>query len=138
MTGESATTTYLIAEPFPQALRSLRRVLSAGDLKITGELNISGRIWRSLLIGTAPCVVLLVWPSAVPRKTLGSDSCAGALAPLHVVVSGRGSQSEVHVLRMLPNDGGLLDRRTMASVNQTQAEIVQAIEKIGMRVSLSA
>ncbi len=138
MIGEAGIMTYVIAEPFPAAVKALRQVLSSQHLKITGELNISGRIWRSLLIGTAPCVVLFVWPPAVLRDTLDSDSCAAALAPLHVVVSDRGLQSEVHVLRMLPRDGGLVDGRAVASVNQTQAEIVQAIEKIGMRVSLSA
>jgi hypothetical protein len=137
MAEEPATITYSIAEPFQKALQIVRRVLSARDLKITGELNISGRIWQRLRVGTAPCVVLFVWPSATLGKTLGSDSCATALAPLHVVVSGRGSHSEVHVLRALPSDAGQLNRRAMAAWNHLQDEVLQAIEKIGMRVTLS-
>lgn len=138
MADEPATITYSIAEPFQHALKSLRRVLSARDLKIVGELNISGRIRQKLLIDTAPCTVLYVWLSHRLSEALGADLCAAALAPLHVVVSGRGAQSEVHVLRTLPSDAGLLDRRAIAALNQIQAEIAQAIEKIAMRVTLNA
>lgn len=138
MADELGTITYLTAEPFRQALRSLRRILAARNLQIIGEFNISARIRQQLLIETAPCVVLYVWPSARLGEALGADPYAAALAPLHVVVSGRGAHSEVHVLRILPNDGSLLDRRAMAALNHIQAEILQAIEKIGMRVTLSA
>ena len=132
------TITYLTAEPFRQALRSVRRILVARKLQIIGEFNISDRIRQKLLINTAPCVVLYVWSSARLSETLGGDPCAAALAPLHVVVAGRGGQSEVHVLRTLPSDAGLLDRRAIAALNQIQAEIAQAIEKIAMRATLNA
>jgi len=138
MADQAGTITYLIAEPFQQALKSLRRVLSARDLKIVGDLNISHRIRQRLLIDTAPCVVLYVWPSPRLGEILGADPGAAALAPLHIVVSGRREQSEVHVLRALPRDCSLLDGRAMATVNQIKAEIVRAIEKIGMRVTLTA
>jgi uncharacterized protein (DUF302 family) len=138
MAEEPATITYSIAEPFQQALKSLRRVLSARGLKVSGELNISSRIRQRLLIGTAPCVVLLVSPSATLGKAIPSDSCVTGLAPLHVVISSRGLQSEVHVLRNLPTEGNLLDQRATAVVNRIQAEILQAVEKIGMRVTLTA
>jgi uncharacterized protein (DUF302 family) len=136
MADQPGTITYLIAEPFQQALKSLRRAFSARDLKIVGDLNVSYRIRQRLLIDTAPCVVLYVWPRL--GQTLGADPEATAIAPLHVVVSGRGKQSEVHVLRALPSDRGLLDGRAMAALNQIKAEIGRAIEKIGMRVTLNA
>lgn len=138
MAEEPATITYSIAEPFQQALKSLRRVLLARGLKVDGELNVSSRIRQKLLIGTSPCVVLLISPSAALRKALASDSCAAGLAPLHVVVSCRGLHSEVHVLRLLPILSGLSDKRAVAAVNQIQAEILQAVEKIGMRETLTA
>ncbi len=137
MAEEPATITYSIAEPFEQALKTVRSVLSGPGLKVSGQLDISSRIRQRLLIGTAPCVVLLVSPSAALGKTLGSDSSAAGLAPLHVVVSSRGRQSEVHVLRILSNEGGLLDRQAMSAVNQIQAQILEAIEKIGTRVTLT-
>jgi uncharacterized protein (DUF302 family) len=137
MAEEPATITYSIAEPFEQALKTVRRVLTERGLEVSGELDISSRIRQRLLIGTAPCVVLLVFPSGALDNPLGSDSCAAGLAPLHVVVSGRGMQSEVHILRILPVGGGPLDRRARAAVNQIQVQILQAVEEIGMRVTLS-
>jgi uncharacterized protein (DUF302 family) len=137
MAEEPATITYSIAEPFEQALKMVRRVLIARGLKVSGQLDISSRIRQRLLIGTAPCVVLLVSPSAALGKALGSDSSAVGLAPLHVVISSRGMHSEVHLLRILSNEGGLLDRHAMAAVNQIQAQILEAIEKIGIRVTLT-
>jgi uncharacterized protein (DUF302 family) len=138
VTEEPATITYSIPGPFQQTLKMLRKVLSARGLKVSGELNVSTRIEQKLLIGTAPCVVLLVSPAAALRKALASDSCAAALAPLHVVVSRRGSQSEVHVLRILPADNSLKNKGAMAVVKQMQAEILQAVGKIGARVTWAA
>jgi hypothetical protein len=135
MAEEPATITYSIAEPFEQALKMVRRVLIGRGLEVSGQLDISSRIRQRLLIGTAPCVVLLVSPSAVLGKVLGSS--AAGLTPLHVVVSSRGMQSEVHVLRILSNEGGLLDRHARAAVNQIQAQILEGIEKIGIRVTLT-
>ena len=137
MAEEPATITYSIAEPFEQALKMVRRVLNGRGLKVSGQLDISSRIRQRLLIGTAPCVVLLVSPSAALGKALRSDSSTAGLAPLHVVLSGRGMQSEVHVLRILSNEGGLLDRQAIGAVNQIQAQILEAIEKIGIRVTLT-
>jgi len=135
MAEEPATITYSIAEPFEQALKMVRRVLIGRGLEVSGQLDISSRIRQRLLIGTAPCVVLLVAPSALLGKVLGSS--AAGLTPLHVVVSSRGMQSEVHVLRILSNEGGLLDRHARAAVNQIQAQILEGIEKIGIRVTLT-
>ena len=138
MTGEMGTITYVTAEPFRQALRSVRRILKARNLQIIGEFDVCARMREKLLMDTAPCVVLFVWPVARLDETLVTDSCAAALAPLHVVVSGHGAQSEVHVLRTLPGDAGLMDRRSIAVLNQIQAEIAQAIGKIAMRVTWNA
>ena len=137
MAEKPATITYSIGEPFEQALKTVRSVLTGRGLRVSGELDISSRIRQRLMIGTAPCVVLLVSPSATLGRALGIDSCAAGLAPLHVVVSSRGAQSEVHVLRIFPIEGGLLDRQVMAALNQLQTQILHAVEKIGARVTLS-
>ena len=138
MTDEPSTITYMVTEPFQQALRSVRRALSARDLRIGGELDVADRIRRGLLIGTAPCALLLVWPRAALAQLFRSDPVATAIVPLHVVVSGRGSRSEVHILRPLSYDGHSVGWRALSALNQMQAEIGQSIEKIGMRVTLSA
>jgi hypothetical protein len=83
-------------------------------------------------------MVLLVWPPEAAIKTLLEDSYALALAPLHVVICGRGMQSEVHVLRIPAGDSGGLGRRALAAINRTQAEILQAMDKVGMRLVFCA
>ncbi len=132
MAEEHATSTYLIAEPFDRAVKLVRRALAGANLKLTGELNLSGRIQRELLIDTAPCLLLFACP-ATPAATSPTT-----LTPLHIVVSGRGAQTEIHVLRVLPRDSGPVDRLAIATLGQLQTAISQAIEKIGMRAGLGA
>jgi uncharacterized protein (DUF302 family) len=137
MADENATSTYLIAEPFDRAVNLVRKVLSGANLKIMGELNMSGRLQRALWIRTAPCTVLFASAPTSPAS-FAADPQEAALTPLHIVVSAHGSQSEVHVLRVLPRDNGTLDSRTIAASSLLQTVIAQAIATIGMRASLSA
>ena len=136
MADEPATVTYLIAEPFEQALRSLREVLSVRHLNVTGGLDISARTQQKLLMGTAPCVILFVSPSTPLGAVLDADRYAAALAPFHIVVSERGRQTEIHVLRTLSGDHGPLDPSCIAALNEAHSEILRAIESIGMPVAM--
>jgi uncharacterized protein (DUF302 family) len=138
MSEQPATLSYVIAEPFPQALKSLREALVAQGLEVTNLLNISERIRQKLLVGSAPCVILLVSLPAESGGALASDSCAAGLTPMHVALSSRGSQSEIHVLGTLPPGAALLGSDAMAALHRLQATILQAIEKIGMRITLVA
>jgi hypothetical protein len=45
---------------------------------------------------------LFVSPPCSLGAALEGDHCAAAIAPFHVVVSERGRQTEIHVLRTLP------------------------------------
>jgi uncharacterized protein (DUF302 family) len=137
MADELATTTYSVSEPFELAVKSLRNVLTDGNLKLVGELDMSSRIRQTLLISIAPCRILFVTASPAAFEEVGADACAAALTPLHVVVSARGSQTEIHLLRALPAQNGPLDRPTIAAFRQCQARIAHAIERIGMRTTLS-
>jgi len=138
MAEEMATTTYSVPGPFEQAVTSLRKALTDGNLKLAGELDMSSRIRQRLLIDTAPCRVLFVSATPTVFEELGADPYAAALMPLHIVVSARGSQTEIHVLRTLSNHNSPLDRPTMDAFRQLQARIAQAVERIGMRVTLGA
>lgn len=134
MNEENATTTFVIAEPFERAVKLVRKALSGMDLRITGELNMSERIQRRLLIRTAPCIVLFASPNIALEDV--PESGEASLTPLHVVVSGRGSQTEVHLLKVLPRPDSSLDRRTVKVSGQLQSMIVHAMETIGMRAPL--
>ena len=138
MAEQPATISYVIAEPLPQALKSLHEALVAQGLEVVSALNISDRIREILLIGSAPCVILLVSPPAKAAGALGSGSGTAGLTPMHVAVSSRGPQSEIHVLGILPAGSGLLESDAMTGLNRLQASILQAIEKISMRVTLIA
>jgi len=69
MADEKATSTYLIAEPFDRAVNLVRKVLSGANLKIVGELNMSGRLQRGLLIRTVPCTVLCAYQCCISLIT---------------------------------------------------------------------
>jgi len=133
MSEELATTTYAVREPFEQAVRSLRKALSDGNLKLAGELDMSSRIRQRLLVDTAPCRVLFVTAEPGVFEELGADPCAAALTPLHVVISARGSQTEVHLLRTLSDHQQRMDRPTLAAFRSLQIRIAEAVERIGMR-----
>jgi hypothetical protein len=136
MEGEPPVITYSIEEPFTQAVKSVRRAITGKDLQVTGESSVSGRIWRNLWIGTSSCMVLFVWPSKALGKGLSFDYRAAALAPLHVVVCDHGSHSEVHVLRIPASEFGRLSIGATAVMRQTQMELLEALEKIGIRLAL--
>jgi uncharacterized protein (DUF302 family) len=138
MADESATTTYSIPEPFDEAVRSLRRVLSEAGLKITGELDLSARLQRSLLVDTPPCLVLFAGLAAPVLHGPSGHPGAAALTPLHIVVSARGAQTEIHVLKIPPPHDGLQDASPIAILGRFRAQLSQAIEKIGMRAVLRA
>jgi len=132
MPEEPATTTYLVTEPFEPAVKSLRKVLAEANLKLAGELDMSTRIRQTLLIGTAPCRVLFVTATRAEFEESGAAPCAAALTPLHIVVSARGSQTEIHLLRALPAQNGPLDQSTAEVFRRLQARIARAVERIGM------
>jgi uncharacterized protein (DUF302 family) len=137
MAEELATTTYSVSEPFELAVKSLRNVLANGNLKLVGELDMSSRVRQTLLINIAPCRVLFVTATPAAFEEVGADTYAAALTPLHIVVSARGPQTEIHLLRALPAQNGPLDRPAMSAFHQLQTRIAQAIERIGMRTTLS-
>jgi uncharacterized protein (DUF302 family) len=135
MAEKPATVTYLVPEPFDEAVRTLRRALAATDLKVTCELDMSRRIRRELMISTAPCLVLFVGPPAAVMQSFEADAGAAAFTPLHIVVSAKGAQTEIHILRVLPPGS---ERLAIAALGQLQAVVAHAIQKIGMRTAVGA
>jgi uncharacterized protein (DUF302 family) len=136
MIAESATTTYLVPEPFEQALLALRRVLAQANLPVTGELDMSRRLRESLLIGLTPLRVLFIAAPPWTFSRLAEAPGIVALTPLHVVVSARGSQTEIHFLRTVPTDLSPVDEPVMRAIHRLQDRITQAVERIGMRATL--
>ena len=127
MSPESATTTYYMPEHVEEAVRLVRRVLVEAGLKITGELDMAGRLRRRLQVDTPACKVLFVAAGAA-----GKERGVTAM-PLHVVVSERGEHSEIHIMRV----PATVDAQAAApELGQFRVRIAQAIERIAMRVLL--
>lgn len=135
---EPATSTYSVSEPFEQTVKLLRKVLTERNLKLAGELDMSSRIRHTLLIRTAPCRVLFVTAEPAAIGEPHADPCAATLTPLHIVVSARGAQTDIHLLRTLPAQGDETERPAIAAIRELQGKITQAIERIGMRTAFGA
>ena len=136
MQEESATRTYLLAQPFDEAVALLRGALADASLKVTGELNIAGRIRRSLRIGTTPCVVLFAGPDTAGGEAAEADSREAVLTPLHVVASAKGRCTEVHILRVLPREDGPFSPVAMAAICGLQCRLSAALGRIAMRTGV--
>jgi uncharacterized protein (DUF302 family) len=130
MSGDAVTTTYSIPEPFELGLPAVREALAGRNFNIIGQLDLSHRIRRSLRISMDPCVVYYVWPRT---RLLQNENVPLALfLPLHIVVSGHGTRTEIHILRRLRFDND----PAAGSLGALQAEVTKAIESIAMRLSL--
>jgi uncharacterized protein (DUF302 family) len=132
MTGETAATTYSIPEPFDAALKLIRAALARAGLSVLGELDISRRIQRSLGIGMAQRRVLYVCSKQSCLEAINVCPWVGILLPLHLVVSARGGQTEIHLLSSLPPNSG---DPLVSAANGLQDGVSRAIEKIAMQRS---
>jgi uncharacterized protein (DUF302 family) len=131
MTSEPATTTYSVPEPFEAALKLIRAVLARAGLSVQGELDVSRRIQRSLGIGMARCKVLYVF-SDQSLESINIRPEVGIILPLHIVVSARGGQTEIHLLASLPSNSDNPAPALADPVNRLQDKISRAFEKIAM------
>lgn len=129
---ENAIHTYLMDEPFEPALKRMREALESFHLVIAGELDLMTRIRKALLIGIPPCVVLFASLPALTVEDFRADLTRTILTPLHIVVSARGAQTEVHLLRSLPAPEGS-QHPGLTTLARVQAAILNAVESIGMR-----
>ena len=133
MAEENATCTFRMNEPFGRALKSVRTALAGAGLRVIGELDLSARIARTLLVNIPSCIVLFASASTQSTGEPASDYWDAAVAPLHVVVSARGSATEVHFLRALPRLNGAAGQPALVRLGQIQSLLSRAIEEIGMR-----
>lgn len=122
----TAASTYVIPEPFEEALRCVREAIEHDGLSISSELDISGRLKREFGIALTPCRILLVDCPVALLKGLALDSSVAMWLPLHVVVSGRREKTSVGVLRLSPDaaDG---------QIRGVRDRLNRALQRIAMR-----
>lgn len=89
----SAAQTYVIAEEFDKALKLVRHALAERELSITSEWDTSGA--RALGSGQKPhrSRLLLVDSPILMFEAMALDRAAGALFPLHVLLSADGDRT---------------------------------------------
>lgn len=126
--------TYFMQQPFEAGLRSIRLALAESGVDVIEELNLSRSIERMLGIVTPACTVLCVWTlRQLEEMTLEKEPMPGLL-PLHVVVSARGNQTDIHVMGLLPCNGAV-PANTIAPVVAMQTYLARTLDRIAMRQS---
>ena len=133
MNSEPAVTTYLISEPFERALKAIREVLARNDLSVCTELDVSARVKREVNMGFTPCRILLVDSTCLLVEAATLDCSAAVLFPLHLVVSGRGAQTQVHWINAGAIEGARLPTGAAVPLAKLQSLVTQSLERIAMR-----
>jgi len=95
MTRNSPLLAFSIAEPYPVAVRLVRRALEQQGLRAPAELDVSARIRRELGAGVAPCIVLYVDDPAVLLEAIVFHQGAALLIPQPVVITGDSRHTEI-------------------------------------------
>lgn len=92
------TVTFVLEEPFEPALKTLRRALAEEQLCIVVELDAAKRIRHALDIVVSPCRILFVENPLFMLEATAIDRSSAVFIPLHLVVSGSGARTLIHVL----------------------------------------
>jgi uncharacterized protein (DUF302 family) len=133
MIGEQDTATLIIQKPLNEAVKLLRRALAEGGLEIAADLDLAGRIRKSLRIVFPPCRVLCVDCPVALLEALALDRSAAVLLPLHLVVTGQDGLTLVHFLNPAAALYSGLPVTARAAVSKLQARVAQAVESVSTR-----
>ena len=128
-----ASETYVIAEEFDKALKLVRQALAERELSVTTELDITGNLYRGHGKKEKPMRLLLVDSAMLTFEAMALDRAAGALIPLHILVSSDGDRTEV----ILTEPAALFDRRlpvgAAGPLEQIKTRVRAAIESAAAR-----
>jgi uncharacterized protein (DUF302 family) len=127
---------YSLREPFERAVESVCKSLAARGLRITGQLDVSTGVQRTLGIGLPPCRIVFVLPDPDSLPDAGIHPWAGVFLPLHVVLSANGAHTEILVQNKVQTAPDASAFPVMRPVAETQVRIAEAMEAIAVRASL--
>jgi uncharacterized protein (DUF302 family) len=137
MPSDVASIKYSLREPFEKGLDIVCKALSTRGLRVTGQLDVSRRLERELGIVLPPCRVVFVLASSPTLSTGSVCPSASVFLPLHVVVSGNDSLTEIQVQNKAQlGSEGAAARALLADVVETQTLLAEAIDAIAMRASI--
>ena len=141
MTGDQDTATLIMQQPPSEALRVIRRALAEAGLEIAADLDLGGRVRKTLRIDIPPCRVLCVDCSVALLEALTLDRSAAVLLPLHLVVAGQDGSTLVYLLKPSAALYGGLPVTARAAMSKLQARVASAVESVAIRqnpIELSA
>ena len=133
MTGDQETATLVMRQPLNEALKLIRCALAGEELEIAAELDMSGRIRKSLRVNMPPCRVLCVDCPMALLEALAFDRSAAVLLPLHLVVAGQDDLTLIHFLNPAAALYSGLPVTARAAVSKLQASVALAVESISIR-----
>jgi uncharacterized protein (DUF302 family) len=134
MESRAATATaFVVDSPFNSALPRIRRAIRADQLSIAAEIDAAQRVKRALEIFVPPCRVLLIDNPAFMLETTAIDRASGIFIPLHLVVSGAGNRTLVHMLNLEHIRHSDLPIGIRAPVLDLQRQILRSLARIGER-----
>ena len=133
MTGDQDTATLVIRQPLNEALRLIRRALTKEGLEVAADLDLAGRVRRSLRIDIPPCRVLYVDCPVALLEALTFDRSAAVLLPLHLVVAGQDGSTLIYFLNPAAALYSGLPVTARAAVSKLQSRVAQAVGDISIR-----
>ena len=136
MPGHVGSIKYSLPEPFEQAVESVRKALANRGLRVAGQLDVGKRVERALGIVLPPCRIVFVLPCPARLSVDSIHPWAAIFLPLHVVISGRGTQTEIHVQNRVQAGRQTAAPASSGAVMETQAQVSEAMEAIAMRPSM--
>jgi len=127
MNAVSAEHTYVIAERFDKALKTIRGALAEVELDVADEFDTAGILNRRADTPARSRVLLVDCPLLL-FEALALDRAAAVFFPLHILVSDDGGRTRVSVI----NPAGLFDARLPVGaadpMERLQARVALALE----------
>lgn len=121
---------FILTTGFDTALARVRQAIRAAGLSVVAEIDTARRVNRALQLQVPPCRVLLVDNPLFMLQTATISRGAGVLLPLHVVVSGAGSRTMVHLLNLAYIQQPEMPIGIRAPVVKLRGEVFRALSGI--------
>jgi len=131
ISGGRATSTYVLQEPYGEALKAVRAALQNEGLRVPLEMDISSTLRQELGVELKPCKLLCVYCPWLLLQASVTDAAVGAFLPLHLVVADHGPRTLVHFINPTSISQAGLSLGIKSSISRLLARILETLGKIG-------
>jgi uncharacterized protein (DUF302 family) len=130
----TSTAAFILHSPIESALPRIRQAIRDNKLSIAAEIDTAHRVKRALEIYVPPCRILLIDNPAFTLETTAIDRACGTFIPLHLVVSGAGNQTLIHMLNVEHIRQSDLPIGIRAPVLDLQRQVLRTLGRIAERI----